>query len=155
MKNYKLIFVLMSVFLTACNTLSKKPVDGGQLSVGEYKLKLEMADEYYVKKNYPKALEVYQDINQNYSNDTHVLFRMGNIYAHEGNASKAIESYETALKVDKNLTKTWYNLGVIYMQQSARTWQQMSRYADQTDPLYKAARHYSRGMMDLIQPNGN
>jgi tetratricopeptide (TPR) repeat protein len=155
MKNYKLIMVLVSVFLTACNTVSKKPTDGGQLSVGEYKLKLELADEYYTKKSYPEALEVYRDINQKFSDDTHVLFRMGNIYAQQGDASKAIESYEAALKVDSGLTKTWFNLGVIYMQQSAKTWQQMSQYADRTDPLYKAADYYNRGMMQLIQPRNN
>ncbi len=155
MKNYKLIIVLLSVFLAACNTMSKKQTADGQLSVGEYKLKLELADEFYTKKSYPEALEVYREINQNFSDDTHVLFRMGNIYAQQGDASKAIESYEAALKVDRGLTKTWFNLGVIYMQQSAKTWQQMSQYADKTDPLYKAAGYYNRGMMQLIQPNNN
>ena len=145
----------MSVLLTACNTVSKKPTDGKQLSAAEYKLKLELADEYYIKKSYPEALEAYREINQSVGNDTHVLFRMGNIYAQQGNASKAIASYEAALKVDKSLTKTWYNLGVIYMQQSAKTWQQMDKYADQADPLYKAARYYNRGMMQLIQPKNN
>ena len=155
MKSSKLIIVLMSMFLGACNTLPKQEPTQGSMGVGEYKLKLELADEHYSLKEYDKALPIYSQINRNFPKDTHVLFRMGNIYAHKEKPKHAIEAYEAALKVDKNLTKSWYNLGVVHMQQSAKVWEQMSKYADRKDPLYKSARHYNRGMIELINPNKN
>ena len=145
----------MSVFLVACNTLPQQSSAPGEMSVGEYKLKLELADEHYSLKEYEKALTLYRQINRSFPKDTHVLFRMGNIYAHNAKPKYAIEAYEASLKLDKNLTKSWYNLGVVHMQQSAKVWEQMSKYSDRKDPLYKSARHYSRGMIQLINPKKN
>ena len=152
MINKILALVFVSCLMSACATTKQAQET---LTISEYKLKLALADESYLKKDYTQALSLYSEINQKFAKDPHVLFRMGNIYASSAKPLKAIDAYEGALEVDKSLTKAWYNLGVVYMQQSGRTWANMSKYADQNDPLYPSAGHYSRGMLELIPPNKN
>ncbi len=153
MKRKFLVIVVCSLFLSACNlTLPKKNAQTEVIGVGQYKLSLEKADAHYTKKNYNQALTAYLRLNEKAPKDTQVLFRIANIYTHLENPEQAIVFYKQALKQDITLSKAWYNLGVVRMKQTASTWSDMQKYVDHDDPLHKASGHFSRGMLDLINP---
>ena len=156
MKSHKIAVLVFSIFLTACNNMPQTPLakNSEVAGLGIYKVNLERADARYASKDYPKALQEYNKLHQNFANDSHVLFRLGNIYYYLGRPKDAILAYEKALAIDKNMSKTWFNLGKVHMQQSAKTWQQMGKYVEHQDPLYKSSLHYSKGLSAILQPQG-
>ncbi|MCJ8337764.1 MAG: tetratricopeptide repeat protein [Pseudomonadales bacterium] len=155
MKSSQWVVLGLCVLLSACNSLQQKPQAEGELSKGasEYQHNLDRADASYLGREYSQALSQYQSIHDDYPQDLHVLFRIGNIYSHLDKPKEAIIAYEKVLAVDTKKSKAWYNLGVSYMQQSAKIWRHMSEQIDPKDPLYKSSKHYSRGMSELINPD--
>ncbi len=151
MKTSNIVVLILSVFLTACNTLPQKPESQAQ-PLAVYKMLLEQADENYAKKDYAAALLDYEQLDLGTAEDTHVLFRIGNSNNHLGKPKAAVAAYEKALLIDDKMSKVWHNLAVVYMQQSAKIWQNMSTSIDAKDPLSAIAKYYKKGLIELIKP---
>jgi tetratricopeptide (TPR) repeat protein len=154
MNSSKLACLALSVFLSGCNLAGQKPDAKKTELVGlpSYKLSLEDADASYKRKSYLTAVKKYEKLHERFPKDTFVLFKLGNSYNHSDKPDQAIEAYKKALDLDQKMSKSWYNLGVVYMQQSAKVWEEMSENVNSDDPLYEKSTHYSKGLIELIKP---
>jgi tetratricopeptide (TPR) repeat protein len=68
--------------------------------------RVDLASAYTIKKNYDKALAIYDELAKTFKSDTkylsHIYILKGNIYQSMNDAVKAKVEYETAMKLDKN-----------------------------------------------------
>ena len=153
MKISKLAIVPLVLILSACNSMPQKPAAEANVKpVQQPIINAEQGDALYAKKEYRQALAIYKGLHEKAPKDTHVLFRIANIYSHLKVHKLAIKHYELALNQDKHLTKAWYNLGVVHMKEAAKTWGNMSKYTNKDEPLAQSAEHYHLGLVALINP---
>ena len=110
MKTSNIVVLILSVFLTACNTLPQKPETQAQ-PLAVYKMLLEQADENYAKKDYAAALLDYEQLDLGTAEDTYVLFRIGNSNNHLGQPKAAVAAYEKALSIDDKMSKNLAQFG--------------------------------------------
>lgn len=154
MKISKLAIVPLVLLLSGCNLMQQKPVaEASTKPVEQPLINAEEGDVLYAEKQYRQALAVYKELNEQAPQDTHVLFRIANIYSHLKVHKLAIRHYELALKQDKHMAKAWYNLGVVHMKEAAKTWGEMSEYINEDDQLAQSAEHYHKGLVALINPD--
>ena len=80
-------------------------------------------------------------------------FRLGNIYASTNRPDAAISAYREALIRDPEMTKIWFNMGVLQLKQAANSFEQLGIYGDKDDPLYLRSRDLLDGIIKIIQGN--
>lgn len=68
-------------------------------------LNLLLADIYEREKKYQNAEYIYRDLLDDYTDDDYLLQRLWNVYALRGKNNKALECYESALKLDRGNTE--------------------------------------------------
>lgn len=71
----------------------------------------------YQKKNYPLALQKYQDAQIRDPKSPEVAYNIGNALHQTGKWQEAEQSFQQALKSRKLQARTWYNLGNNFIQQ--------------------------------------
>jgi tetratricopeptide (TPR) repeat protein len=71
---------------------------------------------YYDAKQYPKAIEYYEQALKIQPGDTSVRTDLGTAYWYTGNADAAIAEFHKSLAIDPNKADTLFNLGVVKWQ---------------------------------------
>jgi tetratricopeptide (TPR) repeat protein len=71
---------------------------------------------YYDAKQYPKAIEYYEQSLKIQPGDTSVRTDLGTAYWYTGNADAAIVEFNKSLAIDPNKADTLFNLGVVKWQ---------------------------------------
>ena len=89
----------------------------------------------YKEKEYATAAKSFAKLVENIPQDADLWFRLGNSYARTSRPQKAVTAFENALLRDPGMTKAWYNMGIIYLQQSLKAFVDMELYVDSQDPI--------------------
>ena len=86
--------------------------------------------EAYQNKEYDEATKQLSLLLEDVPQDADLWFLLGNSQIHSGEPKAAITSYENALLRNPDLTKAWFNMGVIYMQQALKAFVDMEKYSN-------------------------
>jgi tetratricopeptide (TPR) repeat protein len=78
-------------------------------------------------------------------------FKLGNSYAREKKPQQAIEAYQNALLREPDMTKAWYNMGIIQMQIALKTFIDMGKYSQSVDAVSSRGKNMREGLMLLLQ----
>jgi Tfp pilus assembly protein PilF len=77
--------------------------------------KISQADDYFDKKNFSKAEELYVQAAASEPNNSKIYSKLGAIYLEQGNFYDAKEAFLAALKNDPDNASRHINLGLAYM----------------------------------------
>jgi Tfp pilus assembly protein PilF len=77
--------------------------------------KISQADDYFDKKNFPKAEELYVQAAASEPNNPKIYSKLGAIYLEQKNFYDAKEAFSAALKADPDNASRHINLGLAYM----------------------------------------
>ncbi|MGD2117616.1 MAG: tetratricopeptide repeat protein [Chromatiales bacterium] len=140
-----LLLICSLPLLVACQTGPIKEVPPDQL----LELK-QQADSAYQAREYAKALELHQQLNQAVPNDAMLWFRTGNVHARMNQPDQAVAAYRKAVTLDSSLATAWHNMGVLQLRQAANTFTQMLQHVRPADPLYPRALQLSQGTLYIL-----
>jgi tetratricopeptide (TPR) repeat protein len=71
------------------------------------------ASHAWIMKDYPKAIEAYENLAKASPNDTDVQFTLGSLYQESGDFQRAREYYEAVLKADPQSVEALWSMGVL------------------------------------------
>ena len=145
------LLILLIVTVSGCTTTPELNTPAPTGGIEQYREQLTNANAMYHRKSYDDALSNYLALYQQNKQDVLVLFRLGNIYSHLAQYKNAAQAYERTLLLSPQMSKAWYNLGVVRTRLSIKTWQDMVATIDKNDPLMKAANHYNTKLLAIIE----
>jgi cytochrome c-type biogenesis protein CcmH/NrfG len=77
-------------------------------------------------------------------------FRLGNVYARTHRPDDAVKAYKEALIRQKVKSKTWHNMGIIYVRQAANAFTQMLEDMPADDPLFERAMALNEAILKIL-----
>ncbi len=114
----------------------------------------QLAFEAYQAGDYTAAADKFQVLVTEIPKDADLWFRLGNSYAKSKAPQKAINAYENALLRDPKMAKAWYNMGLIYLQESLKSFVDMDSYVPADDPVAIQGKHMREGIFSLLENPG-
>ncbi len=109
------------------------------------------AFEAYQTGDYAAAADKLQVLVEEIPKDADLWFRLGNAYARIKAPKKAIDAYENALLRDPKMAKAWYNMGLIYLQESLKSFVDMETYVPPDDPVAIEGKRMQDGIFSLLE----
>jgi len=110
-----LVFIILARRIPlAKETDAKEKVEVSNEEMTTYG-KISQADEYFDKRNFPKAEELYVQAAASEPNNPKIYSKLGAIYLEQGNFYDAKEAFSAALKNDPDNASRHVNLGLAYM----------------------------------------
>ncbi len=145
-------YVLLAIWLLCLGACTEN-VKQQEVTVGgpDDPIQVEiLADRAYDEKNWAVSEENYRKMAIALPVEAKPWFRLGNIFAHTDRPDDAIRAYREALVRRPDFTKAWHNMGVVQVKQAARTFNDLTIYADPDSPLYNKSERIYQGLMDLL-----
>jgi len=105
----------------------------------------------YKEKDYATAAKSFATLVEKIPQDADLWFRLGNSYARTSHPRKAVTAFENALIRDPKMAKAWYNMGIIYLQQSLKAFVDMELYVDSKDPIAKQGKKLQEQIFVLLE----
>lgn len=90
----------------------------------------------YESGDYKVAEEIYVEMLQYSQDNPDLYFRLGNCLAQQNKVNEAIESYQTAITLNPNLFKAWYNMGNLQLSQASNSFTQLLQLMPPSNPIY-------------------
>ena len=112
---------------------------------------LALAEASYNAKDWEAAEKNYVEITRAIPKEAHPWFRLGNIYARTERPEFAVRAYKEALLRDSNLSKAWYNMGLVQLRQSANSFLQMRTYTPENSSAQERAEAMYEAIIDVIK----
>lgn len=140
-----LVIVLLP-FLWGCAGSSTNPHN--------YELSVEQASEaysVYKKGDYPEAVRQYEFLTSKVPDDANFWFYLGNSYLKNKQPRQAEMAYENAIIRDVKLSKAWYNLGLLHMQEALKVFIDMQTHLSQDDPIRKAGEKKMDHLLEVMK----
>ena len=120
---------------------------------------LAMAETAYEAKDWQAAEQHYVTVTKRIPDEAHPWFRLGNIYARTERPDFAVRAYKEALIRDPQLSKAWYNMGLVQLRQSANSFLQMRTHTPdnsaqraRADAMYEALIGFIQKGPDAAEP---
>lgn len=92
----------------------------------------------------------YAELVKKVPQDADLWFRLGNVYASTQRPAAAVKAYHEALVRQPEMSKAWYNMGIMQLRQAVYSFSQLQVYSSTDDPLYSQSRHLIDGITDII-----
>jgi tetratricopeptide (TPR) repeat protein len=80
-------------------------------------VKFDLADAYFRKSSYPQALEIAQGVSSSGQDDAYLAL-LADVYAHLGDAPRAIEIFREATRHNPDNDQYWLSLALVQLRQS-------------------------------------
>lgn len=96
--------------------------------------RLELAARAYRDHDWAAAEPHYRALAAQMPQDADLWFKLGNIYARTERPELAVAAYREALVRRPELTKAWFNMGVVQLRQAAASFKQMEIHVAPEDP---------------------
>lgn len=142
-----IVLITLLLSLTACNKqISKEETP----KVDAFETE-RLAVAAYEDNNWLEGEKHYSELVRRIPENPVHWFRLGNIYARTQRPDAAIVSYREALVRNPEMTKAWFNMGVLQLRQAANSFDQLRVYADRDNPLYPQGIQLLDGIVDLMQ----
>jgi tetratricopeptide (TPR) repeat protein len=129
--------LLFSLVLTGC---------------ASHDLALSREDAYraYQDGDYSTAVVQFEMLAREMPGDAELWFRLGNAYAKAMMPEQAVAAYRNSLLRDPQLSKAWYNMGVIQMQTALKSFLDMQDYVSADDPVGVRGLGMRDGLLTLL-----
>jgi len=114
-----------------------------------------MAEQAYDDQDWLNSEKYYTQLVKNIPEDAENWFRLGNVYARTQRPDAAVISYREAVLRDPEMSKAWFNMGILQLKQAASSFDQLQRFVQSADPLYASGRRIFNGILDLIKDDSN
>ncbi len=144
-----IILLTMIMLISACNMQNTKPEPESNLK-DLIELRKE-ADVAYEKGNWGQAIEHYETLSQNITEDVDLWFRLGNAHARLNHPGIALQAYQKALSLDTNNGKIWHNMGIVQLKLATNTFIEMQKHTTADDPLNSRANQVVNAISKLLQ----
>jgi len=96
--------------------------------------RLELAARAYRDHDWAAAEPHYRALAAEMPQDADLWFKLGNIYARTERPELAVAAYRETLVRRPELTKAWFNMGVVQLRQAAASFKQMEIHVAPEDP---------------------
>jgi Flp pilus assembly protein TadD len=97
------------------------------------------ATKAYLDEDWRTAEKHFKALTERVPGDGEFWFRLGNIYARTHRPDAAVAAYKEALLRQDLKSKTWHNMGIVYLRQAANVFTQMLTDMSPQDPLFQRA----------------
>ncbi|MGR8950414.1 MAG: tetratricopeptide repeat protein [Gammaproteobacteria bacterium] len=112
---------------------------------------LALAEAAYEAKDWRAAEQHYVTVTKRVPDEAHPWFRLGNIYARTERPDFAVRAYKEALIRDPQLSKAWYNMGLVQLRQSANSFLQMRTHTAENSAQRSQADAMYESLIEFIQ----
>ena len=112
---------------------------------------LAMAEAAYEAKDWQAAEQHYVTVTKRIPDEAHPWFRLGNIYARTERPDFAVRAYKEALIREPQLSKAWYNMGLVQLRQSANSFLQMRTHTPDNSAQRARADAMYEALIEFIQ----
>ena len=112
----------------------------------------EEAERAYGTNDMPLAEKDFKLLTESVPKDAEPWFRLGNIYARSNRADEAIHAYREAVVRKSSLTKAWYNMSLVQLNQAQKTLLEMQQYIGPDDPIAQQVQHMQETLDVLLKP---
>jgi Flp pilus assembly protein TadD len=138
-----IIILLLVAGVTACG-------NGGMVKKNEL-LKLQAdAANAYEKEDWRTAEKRFKTLTERVPGEGEFWFRLGNVYARTHRPDEAVAAYKEALVRQNVNSKTWHNMGIVYLRQAANAFTQMLQDANTQDPLFARAMDLNEAVLKIL-----
>lgn len=105
----------------------------------------------YQEGEYALAAERFERLVESVPKDAELWFRLGNAHARSKNPRGAVNAYENALLRDPEMSKAWYNMGLVYLQSALKSFTDMENHVPADDPVGQKARVLREEVFSLLE----
>jgi Flp pilus assembly protein TadD len=104
----------------------------------------------YEKGDWRAAERRFKALTERVPGEGEFWFRLGNVYARTHRPEEAVQAYKEALIRQKVKTKTWHNMGIVYVRQAANAFTQMLEDMPAEDPLFERAMALNEAILKIL-----
>ncbi len=149
-RHLRLFFWLfISLPLSACLDANLKK-DGGRTEFDFIETD-KLAEAAYQSNDWVESEKHYAVLVQEVPQRALYWFRLGNVYARTNRPDAAIIAYREAVLRDPEMTKGWFNMGVLQLKQAANSFNELRLYGDRSSPLHSRGNDIFVGILDMMQ----
>ena len=141
--------ILRSLWKYCCVVLCLAGAGGCAATHGEFDRR--SAYKAYEAENYAMAAEEFEQLVGVIPQDAELWFRLGNSYARTEQPEEAVKAYKNALLRSPSMSKAWYNMGIIYMQQALKAFVDLQLYSDDSDDIARQGELMREGVFRLLE----
>lgn len=148
MRDYRrILIIVLTLTLAGCASQSLQQEQEAEVDLFDLR---ERADEAYEQGDMAAGEKHYSALIEEVPGEAKPWFRLANIYARTDRPGAAVRAYREALIRDPEMSKAWYNMGIVQLREAAHSFNELQVYADPEDPLYTQGRTLLEGIMELI-----
>ncbi len=149
--------LLLVVAMTGCQRTPERPVasvapDGAAIDI---KATEALASERYAAGDWAAAEVQYVALAREIPQQADYWFRLGNIYARTDRPDPAVSAYREALVRDPQLSKAWFNMGVVQLRQAANSFHKMEVHVPAGDPSRVQAEVAYAAILAILNEGGD
>lgn len=108
------------------------------------------AYEAYHNHDYELAVQKFEILVQEVPRDAELWFRLGNAYSRSNRQQQAVLAYQNALVRDPQLSKAWFNMGLIQIRTALKSFMEMETYLKEDDPIRIQGGIMRDGLFELL-----
>ncbi len=139
----QIIMLVLSAFIAACG-------NGSMVKKNELLQLQAYAANAYEKEDWRAAERRFKELTERVPGEGEFWFRLGNIYARTHRPEEAVKAYKEALIRQKVKSKSWHNMGIVYVRQAANAFTQMLEEMPAEDPLFERAMALNEAMLKIL-----
>lgn len=153
-----LVVCLLSLLsLAGCQRTPERPVAGvaPEGAAIDIKATQALASERYADGDWAAAETQYVALAREIPQQADYWFRLGNIYARTDRPDLAVSAYREALVRDPQLSKAWFNMGVVQLRQAANSFHKMDVHVPEGDPSREQAEAAYAAILAILNEGGD
>ena len=130
------------------SSMKTQPVESDAVDPAQ---SLALAEAAYEAKDWQTAERHYVAVTKRIPDEAHPWFRLGNIYARTERPDFAVRAFKEALVRDPQLSKAWYNMGLVQLRQSANSFLQMRTHTPENSAQRARADAMYQTLIEFLQ----
>jgi tetratricopeptide (TPR) repeat protein len=104
----------------------------------------------YAEGDWRAAEKLFKALTERVPEEGEFWFRLGNVYARMQRPEDAVAAYKEALLRQNVKSKSWHNMGIVYLRQAANAFTQMLTELTPEDPLYPRAMLLNDAVLKIL-----
>jgi Flp pilus assembly protein TadD len=108
------------------------------------------ATKAYAEGDLRTAEKLFKTLTERVPGEGEFWFRLANVYARMQRPEDAIAAYKEALVRQNMKSKSWHNMGIVYLRQAANAFTQMLTDMKPEDPLFERANMLNDAVLKIL-----
>ncbi|HEX5056727.1 MAG TPA: tetratricopeptide repeat protein [Gammaproteobacteria bacterium] len=136
-----IVLVIMAAALASCGDAVKK---------NDLMVLQASAAKAYAEGDWRAAEKYFKTLTERVPEEGEFWFRLGNVYARLQRPEDAVAAYKEALLRQNVKSKSWHNMGIVYLRQAANAFTQMLTGMTPEDPLFERATMLNDAVLKIL-----